>query len=243
MKKEKWFGVLFFTLFIIPTAAMATPSTQIWIPSPDTQPFGTFHFGVDNYTTLFKKKDEGGRSFPTDFGITAGISDTEYIGAEIGFDLKEQSDDPLYINAKFQIKEDSVSRFFPSIAFGAYDYGTQTDVTDFNITYMLVGKTLPVFGRFSAGYYVGNKKLLVDSTGAEDNVGVLASWDRTLAEIDDRLWVAVDYMGGNNVYGALSFGLSWRFSPNISVLVGYDIFNDKEVAGEDTFTLQLDIDL
>ena len=31
------------------TVAMATPSTQIWIPSTDVQGYGTFHLGIDNY--------------------------------------------------------------------------------------------------------------------------------------------------------------------------------------------------
>jgi len=31
------------------TAAFATPSTQIWIPSTDIQPFKKLHFGFDQY--------------------------------------------------------------------------------------------------------------------------------------------------------------------------------------------------
>jgi hypothetical protein len=49
-------------------------------------------------------------------------------------------------------------------------------------------------------------------------------------------------MGAENSYGALSFGMSWRFAPNISALLGYDIYNDKEVAGENTITVQFDMD-
>ncbi len=29
--------------------AYATPSTQIWIPSTDIQPFKTFHLNIDSY--------------------------------------------------------------------------------------------------------------------------------------------------------------------------------------------------
>ena len=29
-------------------AALATPSTQIWIPSTDIQPFKTIHLAIDN---------------------------------------------------------------------------------------------------------------------------------------------------------------------------------------------------
>ena len=31
------------------TAAFATPSTQIWIPSTDIQPYKKLHFGFDQY--------------------------------------------------------------------------------------------------------------------------------------------------------------------------------------------------
>lgn len=222
--------------------AHATPSTQIWIPSTDTQPMGTVHVGVDNYTTVFKKTEDGGHSAPTDFGFTVGVVDTAYIGAEVGLDLREQSDYPMYLNAKLQLKEDSITKYFPAIAFGVYDMGTESGKNDFNIAYLLAAKTLPVIGRITLGYYVGNEDMLKDASGGKENDGFMASFDRTLAEIDDRLWLAIDYMDGNNAYGALSFGLSWRFSNQVSAIVGYDIYNDKDVAGENTVTVQFDID-
>ncbi|VAX24624.1 hypothetical protein MNBD_NITROSPINAE02-2012 [hydrothermal vent metagenome] len=222
--------------------AWATPSTQIWIPSTDTQPYGTVHLGVDNYTTVFRKSEDGAYDLPTTFGITAGVAETEILGLEIGVDLREPSDDPIYMNAKLQINEDSVFEFFPAIAIGIYDAGTNGEQTDYNIMYFLVAKNFPALGRFSAGYYYGNEDLLKDANGESNNTGILASWDRTLAEVDERLWLAVDYMGGNNSYGALSFGFAWRFSPNISALLGYDVFNDKLVAGENALTVQFDMD-
>jgi len=246
MRKYCLFSSAVFIAFIIVAMlselAGATPSTQIWIPSTDTQAARTLHVGVDNYNTFLRKKDDGGFSAPTVYGLTAGLVDNTYIGLEAGLDLKEQSDDPLFLNVKLQIKEDSVARFFPAIAIGGYEMGTKSDVTNANIAYVLFAKTLPVMGRLSAGYYVGNEDVLKDSSGKSDNDGILLSFDRTLAEIDDRLWFAVDYMGAENAYGALSFGLSWRFSPQISAIVGYDIYNNNEVAGENTVTVQFDVD-
>ena len=245
MVKKSLFVSVFaalFTAVALAGAAWATPSTQVWIPSTDTQPFGTVHLGVDNYTTVFKKREDGAWASPTIMGLTVGLADTSNIGAEFGVDLKEPADEPWYFNAKIQIKEDSVFEYFPAIAIGGYDFGTKDKMTNYNIGYLLVAKTIPILGRLSAGYYVGNEDLLKDANGSSENDGFLASFDRTLAEIDDRLWIAVDYMSGNNVYGALSFGLSWRFSPNISALVGYDIYNDTKVAGENTITIQFDID-
>jgi uncharacterized protein with beta-barrel porin domain len=51
----------------------------------------------------------------------------------------------------------------------------------------------------------------------------------------------VDYQGGKNAFGALSFGASWAFAKNTSVIFGYDVYNNKDRAGQNTFTVQLDI--
>ena len=223
-------------------AAHATPSTQIWIPSTDVQPVGTIHLGVDNFTTVFKQPKDGGHQAPVDVGATVGLLETSFMYVEGGLDLKEATDDPLYFNAKLGIKEDSLAKYFPAIAIGGYDFGTRTNSTDYNIIYVEMAKTLSSLGRFTAGYYIGNDKLLKNSKGAKENDGVLLSFDRTMAEINQKLWFAVDYMGGNNVYGALSFGLSWRFSPHASAILGYDIYNDSKIAGKDTVTIQFDLD-
>jgi len=218
--------------------AMATPSTQIWIPSTDIQAFKTLHLGIDNYT---RTSGSGSRPNVYDLGLTAGVLPFEKVQAEIGIDYITNGDDtydsnPLYFNAKVATPEAALFSVSPALAVGIYGAGTKSDLTDQNVVYGLVAKTLPVVGRLSAGYYKGNDKVI----GSEDD-GVLLSWDRTLSEISDKLWAAVDYQGGDNALGALSFGVSWAFSPNVSVIVGYDIYNDNALAGEDTFTTQLDI--
>jgi hypothetical protein len=117
-----------------------------------------------------------------------------------------------------------------------------------NIVYGLVAKTFPAFGsvpslgRLSAGYYRGGAHALSDPGGGTNaNTGVILSWDRTMSEISDKLWMAVDYMGGNNVDGSVNLGVSWAFSKNISVIFGYDIYKERALAGRNTFTTQLDI--
>ena len=51
----------------------------------------------------------------------------------------------------------------------------------------------------------------------------------------------IDYQGGNNAYGATSFGASWAFAKNVSVILGYDVYNNKDRAGQNTATIQVDI--
>jgi hypothetical protein len=226
------------------TVALATPSTQIWIPSTDIQGFKTLHLGIDNY--IRSREDDGGnRPHVYDIGLTTGILPFDKIQAEAGFDLITNGSSadsyPLYFNAKLGTPEGVLFGGSPALDVGGFAFGTEKDLTNYNIAYGLVAKTLPVIGRISAGYYVGNEDLLLDANGEKDNDGVLLSWDRTLSEISEKLWAAVDYQGGDNSFGALSFGLSYAFAPNVSVILGYDFYNENLTAGEDTFTTQLDI--
>jgi len=235
--------------------ALATPSTQIWIPSTDVQAFGTVHLGIDNYLRVSKNADGSPQPNVTDLGITVGVLPFEKLQLEVGVDYlvygngdavsngSQLDSHPFYFNAKLGTPEDSLFKYSPAIAVGGYNFGTKTDVTDQNIIYGLVAKTLPVVGRLSAGYYVGNSMVLNDRDGKNENHGVLLSWDRTMSEISDKLWAAIDYQGGDNSMGALSFGIAWAFTKNVSLIVGYDIYNDSVMGGKNTITTQLDINI
>jgi len=228
-----------------PGVAGATPSTQIWIPSTDIQPFKTFHLNFDTY--IRTGNEEGGDRLPpvVDVGPTVGILPYEKVQAEVGFDLLYNGSDadknPLYFNGKVGTPEGSLFPDSPAIAAGGYNFGTKKDVTNMNIVYGLVAKTFPVVGRLSAGYFAGNDKILVDANGNGDEKGLLLSWDRTLPEISDKLWAAVDYQGTDSAVGALSFGVSYAFAENVSMILGYDIYNEKKTGGENTYTVQVDI--
>ena len=241
-----------FALIMTVNVAKATPSTIIWIPSVDFQTYKTLHLGIDNYIRTEKDADGLRGAGVYDFGLTVGVSPFQKLQVEIGIDYLAMGDNvyddhPLYFNAKIGTPENALFKNSPAIAFGAYNFGTKNNLTNYNITYGLIAKTLPIVGRLSVGYYMGNEKLLLDSKGAKDNKGIMASWDRSMKEISDKLWLAIDYQQGNNYLGALSFGFSWAFSSNVSVIFGYDIYNDNEVlynstdANRNTFTTQLDI--
>jgi hypothetical protein len=228
-----------------PGVAGATPSTQIWIPSTDIQPYKTFHLNLDTYIRT-GKNDDGTFSAPVYvIGPTAGVLSYKNIQAEAGFDLiyNGSSADgyPLYFHAKVGTPEGSLFKESPAIAVGGYNFGTKSNVTNQDIVYGLAAKTFPVLGRISAGYFFGNDKILVDANGSKDADGVLLSWDRTLSEISDKLWAAIDYQGTDSALGALSFGVSYAFAKNVSVILGYDIYNKKATGGENTFTVQVDI--
>lgn len=230
-----------------PGTAGATPSTQIWIPSTDVQPYKTLHFNFDTY--IRTKSEEGGDKLPpvVVLGPTVGLLPFEKIQAEAGFDLihagSDADDYPFYFHGKLGTPEDSLFKYSPAVAVGGYNFGTKSGVTDQDIVYALVARTFPVIGRLSAGYFVGNDEIFVDANGDEDEKGVLLSWDRSLTEISDKLWAAVDYQGTDSAIGALSFGISYAFAKNASIIFGYDIYNENRTGGEDTFTVQVDFNL
>jgi len=245
--------------------AMATPSTQIWIPSTDVQAFKTLHLGVDNYfrASGVAKGSAATRDWNTmDIGLTAGVLPFEKLQMEVGFDYLTIASDPndnhpLSANFKVATPEESLFKFSPALAVGMYNIGPTQSISNApfvvsgqNIFYALAAKTIPAIGpvpslgRVSAGYYRGAKRAFVDTRldiDKSQNEGVLLSWDRTMSEISDKLWMAVDYQGGNNVMGAVNVGVSWAFSKNVSLIFGYDIYKEKALAGNNTFTTQLDI--
>jgi len=258
MKKIKVLGICVIAVLLSISVAKATGSTQIWIPSTDIQAFKSFHLGIDNY--IRTQKDANGviGSGIYDLGLTAGVSPFSKVQAEVGIDYLSMGDNaaldaknydlhPIYFNAKIGIPEDSLFKGCPAIAVGGYNFGTKIGLTNYNIVYGLIAKTIPVIGRLSVGYYSGNKNLLVDELGKSTNSGLLLSWDRAMTEISDKLWFAVDYQGLNNYLGSWNFGFSWAFSKNVSVIFAYDIYNNKNAfynssnVNANSFTTQLDI--
>lgn len=233
------------------SAAMATPSTQIWIPSTDVKGYKEVNIGVDNYIRLSDSANAGANYY--DLGVTVGVLPLENFKLEVGVDYltdnfgsnSNQAKHPIMFNFKAGIPEDAFGiKGMPAIAAGMYNIGTfdrgQAANTMQNIAYGLVAKTLPVIGRISVGGYNGAEKQL----GKKINSGILASWDRSMPEISDKLWLAVDYMSGRNYNGCLSVGGSWAFSKNTSLLVGYNVYNPGQstlTGGKPSFTTQLDI--
>src|SRR5665647_264931 len=240
-------------LFMTINFAKATPSTIIWIPSVDFQGFKSWHLGMDNYIRMQKVNGVRGAGM-YDLGLTTGILPFKNFQAEVGADYLTMGDNvyddhPIYLNGKMGFIEGGLFIGSPAIAVGAYNVGLKTNLTNYNIVYGLIAKTIPVIGRVSIGYYSGNKKLLVDENGASKQSGALVSWDRAMTEISDKLWFAVDYQSNKNYLGALSMGFSWNFTKNVSMIFGYDIYNNKNAfynsvnTNANTFTAQLDINI
>jgi hypothetical protein len=218
--------------------------------SPDIQSYGVLHLGVDIYTTVVRDAVDGAGDFPTDFGLTVGILPLEQFQMEVGVDLLEPSDDPLVFNAKMGAPEGALFSSAPAIQLGIANVGTEDDVTDYNIVYLVAGKSIPNVGRISIAPYTGNPNLLVDAEGGKENRGFLLAFDRGFLPVQDaagneyyRMVVAADYASGDNAIGGTGLGLSFGFAHNVRLLTGAVWFNEEEINGKWKATVQLDIDL
>lgn len=229
--------------------ARATGTTHIWAPSADVQPFRIWHITGDFYVPV-ETDDEGNHiATVTNVGLTVGILPFKKLNMEIGFDHKSgmgiSDNHPLYGNAKIGVPENAYGRVFPAIAVGILDVGTKKYMTDYNVFYAKAARTISVgqisLGRVSLGYFTGAKKLLVDENLKKDNSGLMAAWECTMTELSEKLWLCVDYMGTKSVYGCWNIGASWKFAPKVSLLGGYELFDNQNLIN--TVTLQFDIDI
>jgi hypothetical protein len=239
---------------MLTTAAPATPSTQIWIPSTDIQGCGVMHLGWDSYIKTESNASLRGAFEPTvtNGGLTVGVLSFKKVGFEAGIDYRDINANhqyPVYFNFKAGMPESVFFKYQPAIAFGGFDIGTKKDMTDYNVFYGLLARNIWKLGRLSVGGYTGNSKLLVnlnevnaEGYPAKDNSGLLLSWDRTMTELSDKIWLAVDYMGAKNGYGALSFGGAYYVTPDASFIIGYDMYNDR-TSFKPTVTFQVDLNL
>lgn len=264
MEIPKFLAAVFMFIACCIGTAFATPSTLIWSPSTDIQPYKKAHFNADLYfpvrgidhndNELYIQQVYG----PT-FSLLSNKPEENILGklwsplgkimAETGFDYKKGfgrtlDQFPVYFNFKLGAPEGAYFKYMPAFAIGGYDLGYKHNYTNYNVWYFRAAKTLNIaklnLGRFSAGYFNGNARLLRNKNSERDNQGVMFAWERTMPEISDRLWLCVDYQGTQSSYGALNVGFSWRFTDNISAIVGYDMYNNPNA--KDTVTFQLDLD-
>ena len=234
------------------SSAMATATGTFWTPlSMDIQSYKVTHLGIDNYFTIDKKKSSGDQSaFPTDIGLTIGVLPYEKLQMEIGVDANYPTDDPYSFNAKIGAPEDVLFKYSPALQVGVFGVGTKDKVTNYNVIYGVIGKTIPAVGRLSVGPYFGNKDTLVNATGAKENTGVMVAFDHSFLPVKDaagneysKVVFAADYASGKNAIGGYGFGVNYYFTKDISILTGPVFFNEKAINGTWKWSTQLDINL
>jgi hypothetical protein len=235
------FALLSLGLFF---GSSATPSTELWTSgTADVQPFSVIHIGVDNYFTVDRKTINGAGAFPTDIGLTAGILPFNRVLMEIGVDLMEPLDFPLFFNVKIGVPEHGFFKGQPGVAAGIFNIGTEKNTTDYNIGYAVIGKMIPLLGRLFIGGYYARRTMLAGET----NSGFTVAYDRAFLPVKSttgadyyRLTVCADWASGKNYYGGGGVGIGWYFTENISILTGPVFFNDQTLNGRWKWTVQFD---
>jgi hypothetical protein len=231
----------------VPAIASATPSTTYWAPSVATcQAAGVPHITYDSY---FGKA--GG--YPVDTGLTVGLIPGSKVNAEVGYDLLLPSSDPIqfYLNGKVCVPENAMGKGAPAIGGGVYSIGFKKGVTDYNIAYGVVQKSLPIGGYLSGGAYYGMKKeLFLSSDGKDARVGAIVGWlspdikpgIKGISKID----ILADVQTGKNAFGGGGAGLDIYFNDYVGIITGPVFFFDKKLqpGGKSwLWTVQLDVDI
>jgi hypothetical protein len=244
---------VFTTLVLFTGVAHATPSSTFWTPmTTDIQPYGVLHIGVDNYFTVLGKDGGSVRSFSPDIGPEIGVLPFDKIQMEVGLDYMGGADYPWFFNAKIGSSEDAWFKGSPALQLGIFNVGTKgtgPSRTDYDVGYLVIGKSIDPIGSISVGPYIGNHSALVSSDGAHKNDGFMVAFDHGFIPVKDKdgkvdynkLVFAADYASGKNAIGGGGFGLYYFFTKDISLLTGPVWFNDQGINGKWKWSVQLDI--
>lgn len=223
------------------SSVLATPSTTYWTPCTlDIQPAGVTHIGVDDYFQVGKPDSVG--QFPTDIGLTFGAKLGSKLAAEYGIDILSPGAHPVYFNAKVGFREAVLSPNAPALQIGFFNFGTRSNVTNQNIVYFVIGKSLPNGRtRLSVACYTGNGGVLRNSGDDEAKTGFMAAFDHAI--VPGKVVLAADYASGKNVIGGGGVGVYYYFTKDISLLAGPVWFNDEGINGSAKMTIQLDVNI
>jgi hypothetical protein len=236
----------FFSLFFffgVSSISHAFPTGTVWIPTDEVNEPRRWRWDSQVFFTLDKRQSDTSAQAPfVDEGVTYGFFNNDSAAAEGGLDWWEPEfqDNLKSIHMHFKIAtlEGDV---MPSIALGVYDYGVKANTTDNNIIYLGIGKTWRKIGHIFLGYFTGNPNILIYDTGLPSNKGFMLGFSRPLPELSQKLSLLAAWQGSSSVIGTLNFGFKWIFRPDISFLVGYDIYNNRNLATRDTVTIQLGV--
>lgn len=252
MKSMKMLAAAAAIVALASSMAMATPSTTFWTPMTlDIQSYKVLHLGIDNYFTVDKQASSGNQmAFPTDLQLTMGVLPFDKLQMEVGIDALYPSDNPYFFNAKIGAPEDALFKGAPALQVGIFGVGTKDKVTNQDVVYGVIGKSIPVLGRLSVGPYIGNKTALNAGGTGTDNAGFMVAIDHGLFPAKDaagneysRVVLAADYASGKNAIGGGGVGVYYYFTKDISLLTGPVWFNEKAINGTWKWTTQLDINL
>ena len=140
-----------------------------------------------------------------------------------------------FFNGKVGYEEDMLSPGAPGLQLGFYMCGTQVGDTNYDVVYLVTGKT---FGKtqLAAAYWVGNGTALHDSQGRLHGRGYMASVEY---KVSDQLTCVGDYESGRNALGGGGVGVSYNLTKQCNLVTGPVWFTDRGLNGGMKWTTQL----
>jgi hypothetical protein len=249
MTKKALEVVVVAALLTAARVALATPSTAFWTPATTyTQPFLLPHLTYDTYVS------ETG-ALQNDYGLTIGVSPSDKIQAEVGIDLFL----PGYLqkftqlNGKVTLAEGAYGKWQPGVSVGVMNVGFKSDVSNYDLFHLDIGKTLDFGTVVVGGYYgAGSKLLWTGSDGNVNRAGFLASYTSPDIPLNltglNKINFVADLATGRNWMGAVGGGVGVYFTPSIDVLTGpvffldNDLYKASSLGGYFAWTVQLDVD-
>lgn len=231
----------FFPLF-------ATPSSEFWtICTTSVYDTGLGHLDNDYFFTLFNPRGPHPVLDP-DTGFELGIFSWGDWKSEAGVDYLGGADDPLFFNISIAIEEGKIFPKAPSFKVGIFDMGTHRKGyprTNRNTVDLIFGKNLPkpIEGAFYAGIFSGSRAI------GRVRQGFMCAYEKFFSPAKDcrdkkyfKWRFCADYATGNNVYGGGGFGLSYYYTPDVSILMGPTWFASKTFNGHWKWSVQISYD-
>jgi len=212
-------------------AALATPTTLIWIPSTDVQPYQVLHFDAD----MLLYTNGGATGAEADLGFLYGALPRLELGIDFVnnfFNAEGTSTNPIWFNGKVQIIGTNTSTF--ALSAGVENVAVQAPAN----AEMWYGVASYRFGkvRVTGGGYSGLRSVL-----GSDHTGFLFGLE--YVPNNPKWWYATDYQSGRNPFGTWNIGTAYHFTDKISYIIGMDFYNAPEIVGaKSSITGQLDVD-
>lgn len=231
-----------FVFFFFPLEG--TPTSMFWtVCTTDVCPTGTGHIDQDNYFKVF----DWGAFYPV-IGFELGISSVKHLSFEAGLDIIGGLEKPLFFNAGVAMPEGQLFCNAPAFKLGVFNVGMWSNKwlkgTDVAVVDFIIGKSIPglIGGRFFVGSYFARKAV------GPDRKGFMVAYERFFhPSISDRgqeyfKWkFCADYASGKNIFGGGGVGVSYFFSPDVSILTGPVWFNSEAINGTWKWSVQIDI--
>lgn len=218
-------------LLSLSQAAFALNNRILWIPDIKSMREDVCRFEMqDLVTPIRQSNDNPGERFNLSIGSSCGFYESDQIRFEAGLDWREGHDyavqgvtDALFGQLQLQLFD--IDRKHWGLAFGAYDVGFKSGVTNFNMLYLMALHQAGVY-RFGFGGYSGNSQVLLNGDGQPDYQGALLGVWRKITNGD----LGIEMQTGFNRYGYLFLGGRYIVAPKTFLVAGYGKANDTKIA-------------